>query len=49
MIAIGHPLGCPGARILGSLAWGPHRRGAGCGPAAIRIGAGQGLAGALEA
>jgi acetyl-CoA acyltransferase len=47
-IAIGHPLGCSGARILGSLAWHLHRRGGGYGLAAICIGVGQGLAVVLE-
>jgi acetyl-CoA acetyltransferase family protein len=47
-IAIGHPLGCSGARILGSLAWQLHRRGGGLGLAAICIGVGQGLAVVLE-
>jgi acetyl-CoA acyltransferase len=47
-IAIGHPLGCSGARILGSLAWQLHRRGGGYGLAAICIGVGQGLAVVLE-
>jgi acetyl-CoA acyltransferase len=47
-IAIGHPLGCSGARILGSLAWHLHRRGGGFGLAAICIGVGQGLAVVLE-
>ncbi len=48
-IALGHPLGCSGARILGSLAWELHRRGGGWGLAAICIGVGQGLAVVLEA
>jgi len=48
-IAIGHPLGCSGARILGSLAHQLHRRGSGWGLAAICIGVGQGLAVVLEA
>ncbi len=48
-IAIGHPLGCSGARILGSLAWQLRRRGGGRGLAAICIGVGQGLAVVLEA
>jgi acetyl-CoA acyltransferase len=48
-IAIGHPLGCSGARILGSLAWELHRRGGGWGLAAICIGVGQGLAVVLQA
>ena len=47
-IAIGHPLGCSGARILGSLAWQLHRNGGGHGLAAICIGVGQGLAVVLE-
>ena len=47
-IAIGHPLGCSGARILGSLAWQLHRSGGGWGLAAICIGVGQGLAVVLE-
>ncbi|RJL30345.1 thiolase family protein [Bailinhaonella thermotolerans] len=47
-IALGHPLGCSGARILGSLAWELHRRGGGYGLAAICIGVGQGLAVVLE-
>jgi acetyl-CoA acetyltransferase family protein len=47
-IAIGHPLGCSGARLLGSLAWQLHRRGGGYGLAAICIGVGQGLAVVLE-
>jgi acetyl-CoA acetyltransferase family protein len=48
-IAIGHPLGCSGARILASLAWELHRRGGGWGLAAICIGVGQGLAVVLHA
>jgi acetyl-CoA acetyltransferase family protein len=47
-IAIGHPLGCSGARILGSLAWQLRRRGGGFGLAAMCIGVGQGLAVVLE-
>ncbi len=47
-IAIGHPLGASGARILGSLAHQLHRRGGGWGLAAICIGVGQGLAVVLE-
>jgi len=46
-IAIGHPLGCSGARILGHLAHALHARGGGL--AAICIGVGQGLAVVLEA
>ncbi|HEY2575944.1 MAG TPA: thiolase family protein [Streptosporangiaceae bacterium] len=48
-IALGHPLGCSGARILGSLAHELHRRGGGWGLAAICIGVGQGLAVVLKA
>jgi acetyl-CoA acyltransferase len=48
-IAIGHPLGCSGARILGALAHELRRRGGGWGLAAICIGVGQGLAVVLEA
>ena len=48
-IAIGHPIGCSGARIVGSLAHELQRRGGGYGLAAICIGVGQGLALVLEA
>ncbi|MEU4482646.1 thiolase family protein [Micromonospora sp. NPDC023966] len=48
-IALGHPLGSSGSRILGSLAWQLQRRGGGRGLAAICIGVGQGLAVVLEA
>ncbi|HEY8820859.1 MAG TPA: thiolase family protein [Dermatophilaceae bacterium] len=48
-IALGHPLGCSGARIIGSLAHELHRRGGGWGLAAICIGVGQGLAVVLRA
>jgi acetyl-CoA C-acetyltransferase/acetyl-CoA acyltransferase len=48
-IAIGHPLGCSGARILTHLAHALHARGGGYGLAAICIGVGQGLAVVLEA
>jgi acetyl-CoA C-acetyltransferase/acetyl-CoA acyltransferase len=47
-IAIGHPLGCSGARIVGHLAHALHARGGGYGLAAICIGVGQGLAMVLE-
>lgn len=47
-IALGHPLGCSGARIVGSLAHQLHRRGGGWGLAAICIGVGQGLAVVLK-
>jgi acetyl-CoA acetyltransferase family protein len=48
-IAIGHPLGASGVRILGGLAHELGRRGGGFGVAAICIGVGQGLAVVLEA
>jgi acetyl-CoA acetyltransferase family protein len=47
-IAIGHPIGCSGARIIGSLAHELARRGGGFGLAAICIGVGQGLAVVVE-
>jgi acetyl-CoA acyltransferase len=47
-IAIGHPLGASGTRILGRLAHELHARGGGYGMAAICIGVGQGLAVILE-
>jgi acetyl-CoA acetyltransferase family protein len=47
-IAIGHPLGASGARILGHLAHELARRGSGVGVAAICIGVGQGLAIVVE-
>jgi len=47
-IAIGHPLGCSGTRILGTLAREVKRRGGGYGLAAICIGVGQGLAMVIE-
>jgi len=47
-IALGHPLGCSGARIVGTLARELHARGGGWGLAAICIGVGQGLAVVLE-
>ncbi len=48
-IAIGHPLGASGARILGGLARELRRRGGGYGVAAMCIGVGQGLAVVLHA
>ena len=48
-IAIGHPLGASGVRILGTLAYELRRRGGGYGVAAICIGVGQGLAVVLHA
>jgi acetyl-CoA acetyltransferase family protein len=48
-IAIGHPLGASGGRVLGRLAYELHTRGGGYGLAALCIGVGQGLAVILEA
>lgn len=47
-IAMGHPLGASGGRIIGHLAHELARRGGGVGVAAICIGVGQGLAVVLE-
>ena len=47
-IALGHPLGSSGSRLLGTLAWELHRRGGGYGVAALCIGVGQGVAVVLE-
>ncbi|HSC02110.1 MAG TPA: thiolase family protein [Solirubrobacteraceae bacterium] len=47
-IALGHPLGASGVRILGSLAHELQRRGGGYGVAALCIGVGQGLAVVLQ-
>jgi acetyl-CoA acetyltransferase family protein len=48
-IALGHPIGCSGARILATLAWELRHRGGGYGLAALCIGVGQGIAMVLEA
>jgi acetyl-CoA acetyltransferase family protein len=48
-IALGHPLGASGVRILGTLAHALRARGGGWGLAAICIGVGQGLAVVVEA
>jgi acetyl-CoA acetyltransferase family protein len=48
-IAIGHPLGASGARILAGLAYELRRRGGGYGVATLCIGVGQGLAVVLQA
>jgi acetyl-CoA acetyltransferase family protein len=48
-IAIGHPLGSSGARILTTLLWELRRRGGGWGLAALCIGVGQGIAIVVEA
>jgi 3-oxoadipyl-CoA thiolase len=47
-IALGHPLGCSGARLIGTLAWELRRRGARYGLATLCIGVGQGLATIVE-
>ncbi|EWT03001.1 beta-ketoadipyl CoA thiolase [Intrasporangium oryzae NRRL B-24470] len=47
-IAIGHPLGASGGRVLGTLARSLHRGGGRWGVACICIGVGQGLAVVLE-
>jgi acetyl-CoA acetyltransferase len=43
-IALGHPLGCSGARILTTLVHELRRRGGGYGLASMCIGVGQGIA-----
>jgi len=48
-IALGHPLGSSGTRILTTLAHELHRRGGGFGLATLCIGVGQGLAMVIEA
>lgn len=47
-IAIGHPLGCTGARLVGTLAYELRRRGLKRGVATLCVGVGQGLAMMLE-
>jgi 3-oxoadipyl-CoA thiolase len=47
-IALGHPLGCSGARILTTLIHELRRRGGGYGVAAMCIGVGQGIATIVE-
>jgi 3-oxoadipyl-CoA thiolase len=47
-IAIGHPLGCSGARLIGTLAWELGRRGGRYGVATMCIGVGQGMAAVVE-
>jgi 3-oxoadipyl-CoA thiolase len=47
-IAIGHPLGCSGARLLATLAHDLRRRGSGRGMATMCIGVGQGIATVIE-
>jgi acetyl-CoA acetyltransferase family protein len=48
-IALGHPLGASGVRVVGGLAHELARRGGGFGVAALCIGVGQGLAVVVEA
>jgi 3-oxoadipyl-CoA thiolase len=47
-IALGHPLGCSGARLLTTLAWELRRREARYGIAALCVGVGQGVATVIE-
>jgi acetyl-CoA acyltransferase len=47
-IALGHPLGCSGARLLTTLAHDLRRRGSGRGLATMCIGVGQGIATVVE-
>jgi acetyl-CoA acetyltransferase family protein len=47
-IAIGHPLGCSGARLIGTLAHQLRRRGARYGVATMCVGVGQGLTAVIE-
>jgi acetyl-CoA acetyltransferase family protein len=47
-IALGHPLGCSGARLLTTLIWEMRRRGVRFGVAALCVGVGQGVATIVE-
>jgi 3-oxoadipyl-CoA thiolase len=47
-IALGHPLGCSGARLVTTLAWELRRRNARYGVAALCVGVGQGVATVIE-
>jgi 3-oxoadipyl-CoA thiolase len=47
-IALGHPIGCSGARILTTLLWEMRRRGARYGLATLCVGVGQGVATIVE-
>ena len=47
-IALGHPLGSSGARLLGTLVWELRRRGLRYGLATMCIGVGQGIAMVVE-
>jgi 3-oxoadipyl-CoA thiolase len=48
-IALGHPLGCSGARLMTTLVWELHRRGGRYGIATLCVGVGQGVATVVEA
>jgi 3-oxoadipyl-CoA thiolase len=48
-IALGHPLGCSGARLMTALVWELKRRGARYGIATLCVGVGQGVATVVEA
>jgi 3-oxoadipyl-CoA thiolase len=48
-IALGHPLGCSGARLMTSLVWELQRRGGRYGIATLCVGVGQGVATVVEA
>jgi 3-oxoadipyl-CoA thiolase len=47
-IALGHPLGCSGARLMATLVWELRRRGARYGIASLCVGVGQGVATVVE-
>jgi acetyl-CoA C-acetyltransferase len=47
-IALGHPIGSSGARILGTLLWAMKAQGKRRGMAALCIGVGQGIAMVVE-
>jgi 3-oxoadipyl-CoA thiolase len=47
-IALGHPLGCSGARLMTALAWELRRRGGRYGIATLCVGVGQGVATVVE-
>jgi 3-oxoadipyl-CoA thiolase len=47
-IALGHPLGCSGARLMTTLVWEMRRRRARFGVAALCVGVGQGVATVVE-
>jgi 3-oxoadipyl-CoA thiolase len=48
-IALGHPLGCSGARLMTALVWELRRRGGRYGIATLCVGVGQGVATVIEA